>query len=189
MTEKEIKVLLTREQYEKVKGIFRWGEQIFQVNHYYVNSDTEDEKRLSIRVREENSRFWLQIKRPKTEENALHISEEYQRELDSVPDRLDSETLTELTGFYVPDSRLLGTIYTERAVCKSYPGLEICLDRIRYGEVTEFELELEYRDEWPGEAVKVLEENGIRFGEKVFGKYYRFLRYVRERGITEENGE
>ncbi len=184
MTEKEIKVILTQNQYHKIKALFNWDEQISQINRYYVNSDSDSGKKLTIRVREENSRYWLQIKRPKFEESSLHISEEYQKELNSAPNLLPSETLTELTGFYIPDSRLIGSLSTERAVCRSYPNLEICLDKVRYYDVTEYELELEYTGDFPDEAIKLLSENGISFGEKIDGKYYRFLRYAKEHGIV-----
>lgn len=184
MTEKEIKVILTKNQYDKIKALFIWDEQISQINRYYVNSDTDSGKKLAIRVREENSKYWLQIKRPKSEESSLHISEEYQKELNSAPNLLPSETLTELTGFYIPDSRLIGSLSTERAICRSYPNLEICLDKVRYYDVTEYELELEYTGDFPDEAIKLLSENGISFGEKIDGKYYRFLRYAKEHGIV-----
>lgn len=184
MTEKEIKVILTQNQYHKIKALFNWDEQISQINRYYVNSDTDSGKKLTIRVREENSKYWLQIKRPKSEESSLHISKEYQKELNSAPNLLHSETLTELTGFYIPDSRLIGSLSTERAICRSYPNLEICLDKVRYYDVTEYELELEYTRDFPDEAIKLLSENGISFGEKIDGKYYRFLRYAKEHGIV-----
>ncbi len=184
MTEKEIKVILTKNQYDKIKALFIWDEQISQINRYYVNSDTDSGKKLTIRVREENSRYWLQIKRPKSEENSLHISEEYQKELNSAPELLPSETLTELTGFHIPDSHLIGALSTERAVCRSYPNLEICLDKVFYYDVTEYELELEYTDDFPDEAIKMLSENGISFSERVNGKYYRFLRYAKEHGMV-----
>lgn len=175
--------MLTEGQYEEIKGLFRWSEKIYQVNHYYVNSDTDSGKKLTIRVRDKDSRHFLQIKRPKSEDSSLHISEEYEKEIGSVPDRISSDELTEVTGFYVPDSFLIGSLSTERWLCKEYPELEICLDRVGYFDVVEYELELEYTGDYPGEVVELLKGKGIGFEEKVHGKYYRFLEYAKEKGI------
>lgn len=183
MTEKEIKVMLDEGQYEEIKDLFQWDEKIRQVNHYYVNSDTDSGKKLTIRVRDKDSRHFLQIKRPKSEESSLHISEEYEKEIGLVPDRLSSDELTELTGFYVPDSFLIGSLSTERWLCRTYPKLEICLDKVEYFDVEEYELELEYTGDYPEEAVELLKGKGIVFEEKVNGKYYRFLKCAKEKGV------
>lgn len=44
MTEKEIKVMLTENQYNVLKEFFHWNEVISQVNHYYINADTDSGK-------------------------------------------------------------------------------------------------------------------------------------------------
>lgn len=178
MIEKEIKVMLTEKQYEEIKTLFQWSDIIYQVNHYYVNSGTNNEKRLTIRVRDKNSKHFLQIKRSQSEESSLHVSEEYEKEIDSVPELIPSEILTELTGFHIPDSVLIGSLSTERRLCNDYSGLEICLDKVWYYDVVEYELELEYTGEYPEAAVSLLKERGISFDENVNGKYCRFLNYV-----------
>lgn len=177
MIEKEIKTMLTEGQYEKLKDLFSWDEKIEQVNHYYANSDTDSGKKLTIRVRDKAGRHFLQIKRPGSEESSLHISEEYEKEIGSVPDRLSSSELTELTGFSVPDSFRIGSLYTERWLCRAYPKLEICLDKVKYYDVTEYELELEYTGDYPEEAVELLKSKGIEFEKESVGKFHRFLSY------------
>lgn len=124
------------------------------------------------------------MKRSKSENSSLHISEEYEKEIDGVPDFLPSKTLTDLTGFYIPDSRLIGSLFTERRLCTAYPDLEICLDKVEYYDVTEYELELEYTGDYPEESVELLKGKGIEFEKKVYGKYYRFLSYAKEHGIS-----
>ncbi len=52
MIEKEIKILLSKEQYEKIEKIFSWKKKFNQTNFYYGDLDKIDENgelRLKIK--------------------------------------------------------------------------------------------------------------------------------------------
>lgn len=44
MIEKKIKILLSKEQYEKIEKIFSWKKKFNQTNFYYGDLDKIDEK-------------------------------------------------------------------------------------------------------------------------------------------------
>ena len=176
--EKEIKIALSNEQYKEVERLFVWSETVEQTNYYYIASGNTG--MTSIRVREIDSRFYLQVKAPVSEEGALHIKKEFEKILDSVPEVISSEELSELTGGKLPDARLAGSLHTCRRLCRDFVGVEICLDKSDYLGRTDYELELEYTGEYPSALIDKLEHNGVRADGVVAGKYARFLAALKE---------
>ena len=65
MIEKEIKILLTNEQYNKIERMFRWEKTYNQINFYYGDLDkVEENGELTVRVRQKEDGYKLQIKKP-----------------------------------------------------------------------------------------------------------------------------
>lgn len=62
--EKEIKILLSKEEYNRVAALFRWDKEFTQTNYYYGNNETVDSDNTTIRVREKEGKFFLQVKIP-----------------------------------------------------------------------------------------------------------------------------
>lgn len=171
--EKEIKISLSDGQYKEVMGLFDWGEIVEQTNYYYTAP--ENTGMTSIRVREIDSRLWLQVKAPVSEDGALHVGKEFEKSLDSLPEVISSEELNRLTGAKLPDVRLAGSLHTCRRLCRDFEGVEICLDKSDYLGRTDYELELEYTGEYPSAVMDKLNEKGIRAAGTAVGKYARFL--------------
>ena len=81
MIEKEIKILLSKEQYEKIEKVFSWKKKFTQINFYYGDLEKIDENgELTVRVRQNGDNYKLQIKKPVVYDEALHIKEEYERD-------------------------------------------------------------------------------------------------------------
>lgn len=147
MIENEYKVMLTREQYEKLCLLCDWDRIIEQTNYYY---DTEDlslsDRHITCRVRKTDNECFLQVKLPN---GADYSRIELEKKLgDEVPRDLSAELLNALAGEYeqLPDVRLLGALKTTRRV-KRFEGAEIDLDQSSYFGKTDFELEIEFTDE------------------------------------------
>lgn len=94
--EREIKISLTQEQYKTAEKLFQWGKIIEQTNFYYIPQ--QDTGMTSIRVRQIGDRYFLQLKAPISENGALHVKKEYEQQLDSLPEKLTAQELSQLVG-------------------------------------------------------------------------------------------
>ena len=94
--EREIKISLTQEQYKTAEKLFQWNKIIEQTNFYYIPQ--RDSGMTSIRVRQIGDKYFLQLKAPISENGALHVKKEFERELDSLPETLTAQELSQLVG-------------------------------------------------------------------------------------------
>ena len=174
MIENEFKIMLTKEQYEKLSEIYDF-KTIVQVNHYYDTDDLQMSARhITVRVRELDGRFFLQMKLPTGVE---HSRVELSRELESLPETLSAKELTGLSGVECPAVKHIGTLKTTRSI-RQFDGGEIDLDRSEYFDKTDHELEIEFTDEHAARAMfsEITELLGVSPGADVCtGKVRRFL--------------
>lgn len=172
-----MKIILKEEQYEKLKNIYDWHKNLVQVNYYYDNRDYQmGDRGITIRVREINRRFYLQAKIPVTYKNSLHIKEEYEKEIDFLPLSISQKELYQLTGNEIYDVELLGKLETERFICNWKDDVEICLDKNKYLNIGDYELEIEYKGKYPVYLMEKLQEIGVYEASKAEGKFTRFIR-------------
>lgn len=182
--EQEIKVLLSKEQYELLETKFTWEKTLFQKNTYYTAMDKQEEKAYNtIRIRELDGMYYLQVKMPVSESGSLHVKKEYEKKVDGITETISHEQLEEMTGLDLPTAKKVGTLATERKLCyREEMHAEICLDKSDYLGVTDYELEVEYTDEYPGELVKQIEDYGIDVNRHGKGKCGRFFAKAEEQG-------
>lgn len=178
--EREIKIALTAEQYETAQKLFVWDKIIEQTNHYYIPKG--DTGLTSIRVRQIGGKYFLQLKVPVSENGALHVKKEFERQLDSLPEKLSAQELSELVGSDFPAADLAGSLHTRRKLCTAFESVEICLDKSDYLGVTDYELELEYTGDYPEKPLEILKSAGIVQGKAVTGKYARFMERAKSLG-------
>lgn len=175
MIENEFKLMLTSGQYESLCNEFSWDETILQTNHYYDTDDLRlSERRITVRVREIDGEFFLQIKLP-TKKEFSRV--ELERKLDNLPETLSGELLSQMSGEEIPNVKRLGKLFTKRLV-KRFKGAEIDLDMSEYFEKRDFEIEIEFTDENKAREIlgKVQEKIGESSGNCVcIGKIRRFL--------------
>lgn len=176
MIEKEIKILLSKEQYEKIEKVFSWKKKFTQINFYYGDLDKIDENgELTVRVRQNGDGYKLQIKKPVVYDEALHIKEEYEREIKEFPEKILGEQLKEILGMDFPDFYMLGKLETQRKVFYPNQDVEISLDMNTYFGKVDYEIEIEFGKEVPKELLLLLADNGIKLKEKTDGKFARFM--------------
>ena len=183
MIESEFKILLNEEQYQKLLTLYDF-KTIVQTNHYYDTDRLEmSERHITVRVRELDGKFFLQMKLP-TETNFSRV--ELEKELPKIPETMSSDELKELSGVECPEVKHIGTLRTTRNIWK-FDGGEVDLDRSEYFDKTDFELEIEFTDEQAARKVlaEIKEKVGISTGSDVCdGKVRRFLEeYKRKSAI------
>lgn len=180
MIEKEIKIMLSKDQYEIVNQLFYWDKDFIQVNHYYSEQTNEKyDDRRTIRIRDMNGNLKLQIKVPVMTNGSLSIKDEYETKVEQIESVLSGEQLTHLAGRPFADARLVGSLTTYRKICLDYTGIEICLDKNEYLNFIDYELELEYTEAADEKAladiISILNKHGIESEGQVDGKCLRFM--------------
>ncbi len=174
MIENEFKIMLTKAQYGKLLSS-RDFSTVTQVNYYYDTGDLEMSARhITVRVRELDGKFYLQMKLP-TEKALSRV--ELEKELDALPEMLSEELLSSLAKGDYPEVKKLGSLKTTRSVWK-FDGGEIDLDKSEYFGKVDYEVEIEFTNEQ--NARKVLNEITELLkikpdGEVCAGKIRRFL--------------
>ncbi len=77
----------------------------------------------------------------------------------------------------------LGCLETTRSISLEYHDIEICLDKNIYLEKEDYEMEIEYKSEYPGEVVDNFRRLGIDVNKEVHGKFSRFM-YAKNESIA-----
>lgn len=178
--ENEFKIMLDKAEYEKILAMYKFT-SIVQTNHYYDTDALEmSERHTTVRVRELDGKFFLQVKFP-TEIQFSRV--EFCEELEEIPESVSSERLKSLTGADFPDVRRLGALKTTRNIHK-FDGGEIDLDRSEYFGVIDYELEIEFSDERKARAVlDEIRASVPARGEVCSGKFHRFIdEFKRKKG-------
>ena len=180
MIENEFKIMLSKEQYEKLLGMYDF-KTVVQVNHYYDTDDLQmSERHITVRVRELNDKFFLQMKLPA---NAEFSRVELEKELNGVPEILAGFVLTAVFDVDCPELKHIGTLKTTRSIWK-FDGGEIDLDFSEYFDKSDYELEIEFTDEKKARSVlsEIKEKLGISESSEVCtGKVRRFLEEYKKR--------
>lgn len=176
MTETELKCIIDEETFERVRKAFEWEETIEQENNYYTDRGGVLQKHhITVRVRVANGKAKLQIKMDKKNSSPLQVCEEYEYDIDSVPETLDSETAMKSTRMNVGELYRMGSAVTKRYICRR-GKTELCLDKTTYFGKTDYEVEAEYVDAVNGELIDRLASLGVKFNQKSIGKFSRFLK-------------
>lgn len=175
--EREFKVMLNKAQYEQINEVLKWEKEFDQTNYYYLDEAKEIDRRgITVRVRDKNEKLRLQVKCPVAAENALHVKQEYEYNIDEVPEKMDNTLLKEICNEDFGELSLIGKLVTFRKESSWNEDISICLDRNSYLGYEDFELEIEFKDDLDENLKILLKENNITFEKKTFGKCRRFFR-------------
>lgn len=181
MLEVEYKSLLSKEIFDKLQSYYKWDHIKTQTNYYYYDSTGElARQHITVRVREIDDKYFLQIKAHKNPGEALQISEESEFALDSLPEAISAEDACKYTGVHTGELTLLGNLITCRHSLMWCEGVEICLDKSEYFDRIDYEIEVEYTGDFPPELMMELNGLGVEFKEKTKGKYSRFVKRMME---------
>ena len=183
MIEKEYKVILSKEQYDRLNAFFVWDEDFTQINYYYNDKDNYiRDNSITVRVREKNNKFALQTKvstLENPESDVLAIKEEKEIIIDMLMDEIPADVLCGMIGHMCNDIRIIGLLKTHRKVCGLYENVTICLDYNEYLSKSDYELEIEYDTDVLNDKIKELftKTLGIVL-VKSSGKNNRFLMHI-----------
>lgn len=174
MIEKEYKVLLNQISYEKLCRDIEWMEILTQTNYYYVpKSHIVNE--ATIRIRHKKDTNILQIKIPVSSDKALHINKEFEMIIGEIPEVLSSNIIYDICGEVMGDLYRIGHLETERRIFMYDSDIILCLDKNKYLNIIDYELEVEYKNIIPNDLYCFLSKYGITFEKKVNGKFSRFM--------------
>ena len=154
--EKEYKMLVSKEQFDKLCSLYENLNFITQTNTYYdtVNGDIQ-KKKGAMRIRERNGRFLFTLKM--RQENLDGLCECECEVSENSVHALQSEEIVQLLHEYQIEAAIipLTTLVTKRAVVET-ENAELCFDISTYGSHTDYEIEYEYKQPhdglsvWPG---------------------------------------
>jgi len=183
MLEKEVKIRLSEEEYKTVMDLFEWNNEFWQTNYYYANVENiGGDNDLTIRVRQLDGKYFLQIKKPVVYKGSLHIKKEVEKVVAEIPKSISSKELYEFAGVECADVELLGSLSTLRMLCNWSSDIEICLDKSEYFNKVDYELEIEFTGEYPTNVMSILKERNIVSAKSVLGKFSRFMEtYLKSR--------
>ncbi len=177
MLETELKCIITKEVYDKVRAAFDWDSESEQINYYYTDENALLRKnRVMVRVRARDNGFKLQVKLHKNAGSPLQICEETEYDIGGAPIKIPADTAKTVTGLDVGELVKMGGSKTLRSSLMWDKGTEICLDKTDYFDVTDYEIEIEYKEKVSQELLDKLSELGVVFKENSIGKFSRFLK-------------
>jgi uncharacterized protein YjbK len=179
MEEKEYKVIIDLEKYNRILNQFDWDTFINQHNYYYDSKNFwAEEYGYTIRIRQINNDFILQIKSPNQSQKIYKHRIESELGINHIPQYLDSSILNPLKNVDGCPGRLelLGFLETERHIKCLSNDITLFLDKNQYGNILDYEVEVEFSKD-NREAEKVLFELGLK-PYRTCGKYTRFVKYL-----------
>lgn len=174
--ERELKVLLTKEQYDQIARTLPFEPARIQINTYYDTSDRKLKKQQqAVRVRQVNGTNILTIKKPK---DAI-TKEEYEYEIPkSDLTRADKSIQAWMMehGVNLEGLEPFVTTITKRRILNTLEA-EISLDETIYGGKTDYEIEYEYRSDHDGISCfdQILAPFHIRYEKNCPSKLARAL--------------
>lgn len=182
MVEKEYKAMISIEQYEHIKLMFQWEKCVMQKNYYFDTNDMHCAKNnITVRIRQKEHNYYLQVKMPICCEGGLHIKKEYEKELHHLKDVITSNDFKELfIPVDIPDVKQIGNLITERLEF-NINGTTLCLDKNLYNNIVDYEVEVEYSSECvDANLLDSLISAGITFIVKTEGKFTRFCNTIKK---------
>ena len=175
MIETELKAMLTFEQYKEIDNMFPWESVVSQTNHYYTDKTGELKKHgITFRIRTIDNKSVIQVKQHTNSNSPLQICEEKEFDIEGIPQEFSQSEIKEMTGIEVPTS-YIGDLTTQRSSFFYCDGVEICLDKNDYLNLTDYEIEIEYTSSIPEELIDKLSSIGIMFNKPSKGKFSRFM--------------
>lgn len=146
--EKEYKLLVDKEHFDALLALYPDVEFKQQINYYYDNERNDIiNSHGAMRIRQKNGVFIFTLKKPSKEglmEFECPVSGNGSKEFD------DKDIKATLNRFGITGPfQLIATLTTERGMHID-DDAELCFDISTYGDITDYEIEYEYRREHDG---------------------------------------
>lgn len=175
--ERELKILISEDQYNTILHSYEFSEKFIQTNTFY---DTPDRKvraaNGAMRIRKKDGKhiFTLKIRT----DPITHIEYEKEIDVDRIQDIRDPEILGWLNKYGIPqDVEKILSFTTERSVL-ILENAEFCVDKTIFENYVDYELEYEYTKEHDGITAfnAILAPYGLHYIKNNPGKFSRAMK-------------
>lgn len=182
MIERELKKIIKQDEYKSLLSVFAWSEIKNQTNFYYDVFPPNDNEKITVRIRTINGQNKLQIKCALQNSDKERL--EFEEEVPEISPFISSGRIKSLSGFHYDDVFLIGALVTQRNIYNWNSSIIVCLDKNEYLGTTDYELEIEYKDNVESDLLLLLSTYGITFNTKQQGKFSRYInRYYNIRTV------
>lgn len=176
--ERELKILLTKEQYEKMLHSYDFGKPVVQTNVYYDDEKGTIKKMGAMRIRTIGSRHIFTLKIRKDPITQIELEKDVSA--NTVSEINDPEVLGWMKEHHIPtDTHPFASSVTERRTMK-LENAELCLDKTDFSGSVDYELEYEYTKDHDGIQAfnRILEPLHITYKENAPSKLARAVKYL-----------
>lgn len=182
----EAKVLITKDEYDKLMSIYetRTSDEFDQVN-YYIESENLDLKKLGIglRIRKKNRTYVMTLKAPMCEglleKYAQLTAEQYDEfKTEGIFPDCSIKEFVQMLGFDPAQLKIVSSLKTHRVEIPLEEGKHtFSIDKNDYNKITDYELEMNSNslDKAKQKLKEVCEENGIVYKDNPRSKQTRCL--------------
>lgn len=181
--EEEYKFLIDKSLFSKIDADINWQKEHEQVNYYFLDDhDLLVDNNITVRVRDLNNCYKLQVKVPVLKQGFLSKKHEYEYGLKKVPERISGADISKICGIKLSDLNCVGVLTTLRKTYHLSQSAKLCLDYNRYLDKEDYEVEIEVTGESNLNNFIKKYKLDSQFNNSV-GKFSRFMnRYKEIRG-------
>lgn len=176
--ETEYKLLVNKEDFEKLSALYPDKIFIKQINTYYDTKDMQlRNMKCAMRIREKDNKFLFTLKTPDPNGHLEHECYVSKNSID-VFSEPDIKKLLEELGIS-KQIIMITNLKTERAVINTGKA-ELCFDINEYNGFIDYEIEYEEIVEHDGisEFNKILEKAGLRYESNCMSKIARAMAHL-----------
>lgn len=173
--ESEYKFMIDKNLYCRINNDLNWFKEYEQINYYFLdNSEILKEKNITVRVRNLDECYRLQVKVPMKIKGSLSQKIEYETYLQELPNKIIGNELADICGCNLSDLYCIGELCTLRKTYMLFPNVKVCLDFNRYLGAEDYEIEFECKDN-QGSIDDFVSKYGITKQQIISkGKFTRF---------------
>ena len=177
--ERELKCLLTKEQYENIMKSYDFPKKIYQSNTYY---DTKDgflkSRKSAMRIRTIDSTFIFTLKIRKDDITLIELEKEIQD--DTIEHAFEDEEIAGwLKQYDIPTNVVPIVDFSTQRCLENLECAELCLDQTNFYNHIDYEIEYEYTKDHDGIAVfkHLLAKFNIEYEKNCPSKVARAVMY------------
>ncbi|MGM9947624.1 CYTH domain-containing protein [Floccifex sp.] len=177
--ERELKILVQKFEYEKIKNSYDFSNPRIQKNVYYDTPSNEiKNKGGAMRIRTINGHHFFTLKLKK--DNITHYEYEKEINTDKIEQIQDNEVLHWIHSLHLKEKLIpIISFETERRMWITNLA-EICADKNIFGDVIDYEIEYEYRIDHDGIQVfnDLLKPVHLYYEKNCSSKIARAMNYI-----------
>lgn len=176
--ERELKILLTKTQYETILHSYDFGKPTIQTNVYFDDDAGTIKQKGAMRIRTIGDRHIFTLKIRKDPITQIELEKEIP--VNTISEIRDPEILGWMKENGIPaNTHPFASSVTERRIVK-LENAELCLDKTDFSGTTDYELEYEYTKDHDGISAfnRILEPIHILYKENAPSKLARAVKYL-----------